>query len=95
MKDNNELWWFGPTVYKFHTADRALYDKISRWKNTRWGCTYSYPDGHHEWDLVIPARYYNRVARLAGLPQKPKHPNRVKAGRRNKGNLNNQQNSSG
>lgn len=68
---DNEIWkWFG-SEFKVHCNSREDYVKIVGRRKSRPGGWYLFPDGHNEYDALIPAQYYNRVARLLGLPLRP------------------------
>ena len=67
----NEIWkWFGREC-KVHCREREDHVKIVCWKKCRPGGWYLFPDGHIEYDALIPAVYYNRVAELLDLPTRP------------------------
>ena len=67
----NEIWkWFG-RKYKVHCEKRGDYVKMISWTKCRTGGCYIFPEGHIEYDALIPAVYYNRVAELLDLPLRP------------------------
>lgn len=66
--------------------------QIARWKETKPGAIYTYPNKAVCRDYIIPAKYYNRTAKLIGVPRRKKHHQRVKAGSAHKSNLRHQRN---
>ena len=67
----NEIWkWFG-NKYKVHCEKREDQVKIVSWTKCRPGGSYLFPDGHIEYDALIPATYYDRVSELLDLPIRP------------------------
>ena len=67
----NEIWqWFG-REFKVHCERWAVYKIIVSWERCREGGSYLFPDGHKEYDVIIPTAYYNRVAELLNLPLRP------------------------
>ena len=66
----NEIWkWFGREL-KVHCEKREDYDKNVSWEKCRPGGWYLIPDEPNEYDVIIPAALYNRVAELLGLPKR-------------------------
>ncbi|HUV31685.1 MAG TPA: hypothetical protein VMY05_11435 [Acidobacteriota bacterium] len=65
-----DIWkWFG-NEYKVHCERREDYKTILSWPGCRWGGDYYHPDGHVEFDVIIPARHRNAAVRLLGLRPK-------------------------
>jgi len=83
----NEIWSYHRGYYKFYTEDKKLFNKIKRWKDSEPSAIYSSKGIVFGWDIIIPARYYNRAAKLAKLPLKRKNKNRVAAGKKRAGIL--------
>lgn len=67
----NEIWKWFERKYKVHCEKREGYIKIVSWTKCRPGGLYMFPDGHIEYDALIPAEYYNRVTELLNLPSRP------------------------
>ena len=66
----NEIWkWFG-SEYKVHFENEDDYRQVLKWSGCRPGGVYYMPDGTREYDAIIPAAHYDRVAKLLGLPPK-------------------------
>ena len=64
----NEIWkWFG-REFKVHCERWEDYKIIVSWEKCREGGSYLFPDRHKEYDVIIPAMLYNRVAELLNLP---------------------------
>ena len=67
----NDIWkWFG-SEFKVHCEKREDYQQIVCWTKCRPGGSYLFPDGHKEYDVIIPTSLYDRVAKLLGLPPRP------------------------
>lgn len=47
--------------------------QIARWKETKPGAIYTYPNKAVCRDYIIPAKYYNRTAKLIGVPRRKTH----------------------
>ena len=79
-------WSFYPSEFKVWISPKHqdIRRKIEGWKDSVRCATYFYPDRAVTWDYIIPAKYYNRVAQLIGVPLRKKHPSRVKVGRATK-----------
>jgi len=82
-KTTIDLWPYFRGTHKVYVEDTALKDRIASWQGCRVHCLYY--NRHFTlvaWDIIFPARLYNRVAELCGLPPKKKSPRRVAWGRR-------------
>ena len=75
-----EIWPYGKGLYKVLVEDKKVKVRIERWKDLKLSCRYSHPDGWCGWDYIFPARLYNKVAKLLGLPLQNKNPHRVLVG---------------
>ena len=76
-----EIWPYYRGYYKVYTEDYDVVRKIASWEGCRRSCTYYAQNGRlFGWDLIFPSNLYNKVARLVGLPARPKDPNRVAHG---------------
>ena len=86
--DIGEIWrWsFKPSQFKvwINPKYQAIRAKIQRWRDTKQGAIYFYPNKAVVRDLIIPARYFDKVAKLLGLPPRQKHPKQVAAGKASK-----------
>ena len=83
----NEIWFYEKGYYKAFFKDYSIKHNIDQriartdlWKKVRLGCYYFLPDGRKAWDYIFPAKLYNKFAVLLSLPERKKHPNRVKSG---------------
>ena len=66
----NSIWkWFG-SEYKAYCQKKEDYDKIITWSGSRHGSVYYFPNGHMEYDVIIPKRLYKRTALRLGLSLK-------------------------
>ena len=76
-------WSYYPPEFKVWVSPdfRATRARIEGWKKTVKSATYFYPNGAITWDYILPARYYNRIAKLIGTPIRKKDPGRVAAGK--------------
>jgi len=70
------IWRLFTGAYKVYVEDKCLKDELVSWQGCKLHCVYFNRRFQVVgWDLVFPARLYNRVARLCGLPRK-KRPSR-------------------
>ncbi len=77
----SEIWPYYRGLYKVYTEDYEAVKKIASWQDCKKSCTYHNRKGQvFGWDLIFPAKLYNRVAGLVGLPLRVKNSNRVKQG---------------
>ena len=79
-----EIKYFEKGVCKIHINDPQLKDKLANWQDMRRLNIYFDKKGVCGWDYLFPAKLYNRVAQLAGLPLKKKNENRILAGQQSK-----------
>ncbi|KPK42925.1 MAG: hypothetical protein AMJ78_00770 [Omnitrophica WOR_2 bacterium SM23_29] len=77
---NPEIWPYYRGYYKVYTEDYEIVKKLSSWKDCRHSNTYYRNEKVIGWDMVFPSRFYNKVARLVGLPLGKKNPNRKRQG---------------
>ena len=79
-------WSYHPSEFKVWIDPKypAIRRKIEGWKQSVKCATYFYPNGAVTFDYIIAARYYNRVAKLIGVPLRKKHPSRVVVGKATK-----------
>jgi hypothetical protein len=75
------IWFFEKGFYKVYLNDYEVKKILSTWKDCHASCQYYFPSGKKGWDFIFPAKLYNKVAQLATLPAKEKHPNRVLSGK--------------
>jgi len=75
------IWQYGRGLFKVYLDDIKLRDRIAGWEECVLHCRYMYPGGDNAWDIIFPARLYDRVADLVGLPRKKKNPKRVALGK--------------
>lgn len=72
----NEIWKWFRREYKVHCEKRFDYERIVSWNRCRPGGWYLIPDERKEYDAIIPAELYNRVAELLALPTRAVSCNR-------------------
>lgn len=77
-----EIWSWCRGFYKICLEDSEKKRQIASWKDCREHCKYFLPDGRLGWDIIFPAKYYNRIAELVGLPLKAKNSKRVEQGKK-------------
>ena len=77
-------WSYYPSEFKVWISPEYpdIRRKIERWGESQKCATYFYPDGAVTWDFIIPAKLYDRVAKLIGVPKRRKNPGRVAAGKK-------------
>jgi hypothetical protein len=79
----SEIWPYYRGLYKVYTEDYEAVKKIASWQDCKRSCTYHNQKGQiFGWDLVFPAKLYNRVAGSVNLPKKGKNPVLVESGRK-------------
>ncbi len=78
----DDIWKFGPGVYKAFVADPEKSRKIAGWKGCRKHASYHYPGGQVIVDILVPARLYRRAREVMGFPPQQKSPGRVAAGKK-------------
>lgn len=77
----SEIWPYYRGFYKVYTEDYEAVKKIASWQGCKRSCTYHNQKGQiFGWDLIFPAKLYNRVAALVELPLRIKSPNRQRHG---------------
>jgi hypothetical protein len=79
---NGAIWRFSESTYKVHCKNPDMARKLASWDGCEQSSVCHYPDGHQEMDVLFPAKLYNRVAELLGLPLKKKNPKRVAQGQK-------------
>jgi hypothetical protein len=77
-----ELWEYGRGFFKVYLEDRDAVNRITGWTECEAGCFYFHPDGKLAWDVIVPSKFYDRVAELLSLPKKKKNPKRVEQGKK-------------
>lgn len=79
-------WSYYPSEFKvwINPQYQSIRARIEKWKETVKCATYFYPNGAITWDYIVPAKYYNRLAKLIGVSLRKKHPNRVAVGKATK-----------
>jgi len=82
----SEIWEYDRGFYKVYLENAEIKRKITSWdgckETVRQHCHYFHPDGKIGWDIIFPGKYYDKIARLLGLPLKAKNQNRVDHGRK-------------
>lgn len=78
----SEIWKYDSGRYKVYVECRNLRIRLRAWKDCVMHSSYSHVRdmGEIGWDFIFPARMYDRVARLVGLPARKKNPERVARG---------------
>ena len=69
--------------YRVYTEDYETVKKVTSWQGCKKSCTYHNQKGQvFGWDLILPAKLYNRVVRLVDLPKKSKDTALVESGKK-------------
>lgn len=67
---NNKIWKWFESEYKAYCQNKDDYYEILNWSGCRHGSVYYFPDGHQEYDVIIPNRLYKKTALQLGLDPK-------------------------
>ena len=64
------IWkWFN-SEYKVYCETKEQYDEMMSWSGSDHGSVYYYPDGHLEYDVIIPRRHIKRAVKFLRLDPK-------------------------
>ena len=59
-----KIWKWFDDEFKVHCDSYQDFEKMTKWTGCRDGGIYIYPDGHNEWDVIIPGKYLRRAIKL-------------------------------
>ena len=60
----NNVWKWFDGRYKVHCLNKQTQDELLSWSGCEPAGVYYYPDGHFEYDVLVPAKHLARVKRL-------------------------------
>lgn len=74
----NDVWKWFDNRYKVHCLNKQTQEELLSWSGCEAAGIYYYPDGHLEYDVLIPAKHLVRVKRLMNTDSSESHGPKIR-----------------